>query len=76
MSNTSNAGGGISLGSAVFLVFLVLKLTDNVDWSWWWVTSPLWIPVGVVLTAALVGFLVMFPVELVRQARRSTRQRK
>jgi phosphoglycerol transferase MdoB-like AlkP superfamily enzyme len=38
----SAASGGIGLGGAVFLVFLVLKLTGHIDWSWWWVTSPLW----------------------------------
>ncbi len=26
----------------LFLVFLVLKLTEVIDWSWWWVTAPLW----------------------------------
>lgn len=27
----------------VFLVFLVLKLTGHITWSWWWITSPIWI---------------------------------
>lgn len=27
---------------ALFLVFLVLKLTATITWSWWWVTAPLW----------------------------------
>jgi hypothetical protein len=26
----------------LFLVFLVLKLTKVIDWSWWWVTAPIW----------------------------------
>ncbi len=34
----------------VFLIFLILKLTGGVDWSWWWVTAPLWI--GFVLGTA------------------------
>lgn len=38
----SAASSGIGLGGAVFLVFLVLKLTGHIDWSWWWVTAPLW----------------------------------
>ena len=29
----------------LFIVFLVLKLTEVIDWSWWWVTSPLWISI-------------------------------
>lgn len=52
MSNKTNSSSGIGLGTILFVVFLVLKLTGNINWSWWWVTAPLWIPVilvGVVL---------------------------
>ena len=49
MSDTNSSGGGIGLGGATFIVFLVLKLTHVIDWSWWWVTAPLWIPAGIVL---------------------------
>lgn len=45
----TQAAGGIGFGGLLFLVFLVLKLTDVIDWSWWWVTAPLWIPVAIVL---------------------------
>lgn len=57
MASKSNAGsGGIGLGGAVFLVFLVLKLTGNIDWSWWWVTAPLWGAIGlfIVIAASLI----------------------
>ena len=43
MTNSKSASG-IGLPMVLFLIFLILKLTDNIDWSWWWVTSPLWIP--------------------------------
>ena len=43
MSNNNNSSGGLSLATILFLIFLVLKLTNYIDWSWWWVTSPLWI---------------------------------
>lgn len=49
MSDNSSSGGGIGLTGVLFVVFLVLKLTDHVDWSWWWVTSPLWIGWGLML---------------------------
>lgn len=26
------------------LIFITLKLTDYIDWSWVWVLSPIWIP--------------------------------
>ena len=55
MASKSNSGTGLSLSAVLFIVFLVLKLTGNIDWSWWWVTSPLWIP----LVLALVVFAVV-----------------
>lgn len=32
-----------SVPGVLFVIFLILKLTHTIDWSWWWVTSPLWI---------------------------------
>ena len=56
MSNqNSSANSGFPLAMVLFIVFLVLKLTDTIDWSWWWVTSPLWIPV---LLLFVVGLLI------------------
>ena len=63
---------GFGLGTILFLIFLVLKLTGVgmvATWSWWWVLSPLWIPIVVVLgilicalafisLAALIGALL------------------
>jgi len=54
-NNTSN---GIGFGTVLFLIFMTLKLTGSIDWSWWWVTSPLWIPItlGVVIIS-IIGFV-------------------
>jgi hypothetical protein len=30
--------------SVLLTIFVVLKLTDNIDWNWWWVISPIWMP--------------------------------
>lgn len=46
MSKT-NSSSGMSIGGVLFLIFLVLKLTNVIDWSWWWVTAPLWIPISI-----------------------------
>lgn len=40
---------GTPWAAILFVVFLVLKLTGNIDWSWWWVTSPLWIAGGIIV---------------------------
>lgn len=58
MSDSSNSNG-IGLGGVLFIVFLVLKLTDKIDWSWWWVTSPLWIPAAIVATIFAFGLFLI-----------------
>lgn len=40
-NNSSSSGGGGFFG-LMFLIFMTLKLTGFIDWSWWWVTAPLW----------------------------------
>lgn len=59
MSNaTVTRGGGLGLSGALFLVFLVLKLIGEISWSWWWVTSPLWIPWVVFFTVLVVALIL------------------
>ena len=50
--------GGFGLSTVLFIVFLVLKLTNTIDWSWWWVTSPLWIPAGFLIVILLIILLI------------------
>lgn len=58
MSNQRAQSGGIGMTGAVFLVFLVLKLIGKIDWSWWWVTAPLWMPLGAVV--AILAIVALF----------------
>ena len=56
----SNGSSFVSVGLAevLFIVFLVLKLTGNVDWAWCWVTSPLWVPYSFLVVLWIIyGFL-------------------
>ena len=41
-------------GFLLFCIFLVLKLTDTIDWSWWWVTAPVWGSWVLVIVGAIV----------------------
>lgn len=41
-NNSSSSSGGIGLFGVLGVVFVVLKLTHVIDWSWWWVTLPFW----------------------------------
>lgn len=38
-----NKSKGIGIASVLTLIFVVLKLTELIDWSWVWVLSPIWI---------------------------------
>lgn len=42
----------------VFLIFLTLKLTGYIGWSWWWVTAPLWGGLALTLVLAMVFVFV------------------
>ena len=58
MSNNQTSSGGIGLGGILFVLFLTLKLCGVIDWSWWWVTAPLWIPLGLWLFFALAILVI------------------
>ena len=44
------------------LMFIGLKLTHYIDWSWWWVLSPLWIGPATIL---IIGGIILFAVVVV-----------
>lgn len=56
--------GSISIGFSgiLFIVFLILKLTNVIAWSWWWVTAPLWITIAlnilIIISIALFQLII------------------
>lgn len=56
MSSNSTSGGGTGLATLLTVLFVGLKLTNVIDWSWWWVLSPIWISLGLVLVLLMVAF--------------------
>lgn len=74
MSSNSNSSGGIGFLGALFLLFLGLKLGGVIDWSWWWVTAPIWgvfaLGVVILLVAALIsGIVAMVSMHPLRTSR-------
>jgi hypothetical protein len=49
MSSSSSSSGGISFTGALTILFIGLKLGNVINWSWWWVLSPIWISLSLVL---------------------------
>lgn len=41
-ASSSSSSSGIGFFGLLGVAFIVLKLTGFIDWSWWWVTAPLW----------------------------------
>lgn len=58
MANDVKASGGIGFGGLLTIVFIVLKLTKVIDWSWWWVTCPLWIPIAIFVVLVIIVLLI------------------
>ena len=59
MSNkSSSSSSGIGFAGLLTVLFIGLKLTHYIDWSWWWVLSPLWISTGIVLLIIAIIFSV------------------
>ena len=57
-----NSNKGIGCGTALALMltvaFVILKLCNVIDWSWWWVVSPIWIYFGVVIIITIIILLI------------------
>lgn len=52
--------GSIGFLGWLALIFITLKLTGYITWSWWWVLAPLWAPLVVALVIFLVAFIIVF----------------
>ena len=55
----AQTASSLSLPVVVFVVFLTLRLAGVISWSWWWVTSPLWI-VAAITVAITILYAVVF----------------
>lgn len=60
MSTTTSSSGGIGFTGLLTILFIGLKLGGVINWSWWWVLAPTWIPLTIVLGIMLVMLLAAF----------------
>lgn len=56
----------VSLPTLLTVLFVGLKLTGYIEWSWWWVLSPQWIPIAISLTAILIYGIIIVVKEIIR----------
>ena len=57
-NNSNSQSHGIGFCGLLTIAFIVLKLCDVIDWSWWWVLAPLWIGLAVIAVILIVLFAV------------------
>ena len=58
MADSSSSSSGIGFGGLLAVLFIALKLTGYINWSWWWVLSPLWI-------GAIIGIIILLTVLII-----------
>jgi len=59
MSSNSSSSSGIGFPGLLTVLFVGLKLTGHITWSWWWVLSPMWISALIGLTIIAFVFIIM-----------------
>lgn len=59
-NKTNNNSGGVGFCGLLTIVFIALKLTNYINWSWLWILAPTWIPIllGVIIIAIVTLFKI------------------
>ena len=57
-AESSSKSSGIGFVGLLTIAFVVLKLLGKIDWSWWWVLSPIWITAAIVVVVVIGLFLL------------------
>jgi len=55
-----HGGGGMGIVGTLTTIFIVLRILNLIDWSWWWVLSPIWISI-----LLFVGFIVILAIFII-----------
>lgn len=56
--------GGIGFLGLLTILFIGLKLTGYINWSWVWVLSPIWLPLAIVI----LGFVLFLVFRFLKDA--------
>jgi hypothetical protein len=63
---SSSRSGGIGVLGLLGVLFVGLKLTGVIGWSWWWVTAPFWGGFALVMSILLLMLVVSFIMDMRR----------
>jgi predicted tellurium resistance membrane protein TerC len=57
-NNTATSSSSIGFTSLLTLLFIALKLTGYIQWSWWWVLSPIWISFSLIILIVIILLMI------------------
>ena len=57
VDSAPKSGGGTPFLTLLAILFIGLKLTGYIDWSWWWVLAPMWGQFARALVIIIIGVL-------------------
>ncbi len=72
-SKSASSGGGVGIPTVIQIVFIILKVVGVIKWSWFWVLSPTWISILVVIFALLIFFIIWAITRASRNKKRGKR---
>ena len=57
--NSTTTSSGIGFSGLLAILFIALKLTGYITWSWLWVLAPIWIPFIIVVFILIIAGIVI-----------------
>ena len=58
MSKSNSSSGGTGFIGLLTIVFITLKLTNFIHWSWWWVLAPIWLlPIFIIVIILVLAYV-------------------
>jgi len=66
-NNNSGNNGGVGFLSLLFLLFIGLKLSGQISWSWWLVASPVWVPVVIAVPLTILVLFIQYSKDRIKK---------
>jgi hypothetical protein len=55
----NNTSSGIGFVGLLTILFIALKLTGHITWSWIWVLSPIWISTVIIIAIIVISIWIL-----------------
>ena len=68
---SSSSSSGVGFFGLLAILFIALKLTGYIGWSWLWVLAPMWVPLCIVLAVLVIVGVIWLANELIKSKRRT-----